>query len=327
MPFQLSSTTSRRDVLKVGGLTISLGAFVAACGDDRGGDDAPGRVGSAPVPTALPDYAVDDAVLLRTASSLEITAIEVYEAALAINGAIPPSLIPVVERLIEDHQMIADQMVGLTESVGGEGWTCSNPWLMDRLVAPTIELIQSNVIGVVLEDTSMVQVIGEQVMIAPVVKTAQGDLILISSTNGLEEGDEIEFERLEGAVSDDVMAFAQALESLAAASHQELAGLTSNIETRVAHLEAASLEARHSSVLAIAIYGPDGYISPAMVGEDVPPTERSQIRHFAIESTFGQTSQIEVKAGPADLNGVRPSVVMQTPAANTLVYNELTCDA
>ncbi len=327
MSFQLNSATSRRDALRIGGLTVSLGALIAACGDDRGGDDAPGRVGNAPVPTALPDYPIDDAVLLRTASSLEITAIEVYEAALEIDGAIPSDLVPVVERLIEDHQMVADQMVELTESAGGEGWTCSNPWLMDRLVAPTIELIQSNVVGLVLEDTSMVQVIGEQVTIAPVVTTVQGDLTLISSTDGLEEGDEIEFERLEGAVSDDVMAFAQALESLAAASHQELAGLTSNIEARVAHLEAATLEARHSGVLAVAIYGPDGYISPAMVGEDVPPTERSQIRHFAIESTFGQTSQIEVKAGPSDLNGVRASVVMQTPAANTLVYNELTCDA
>ena len=70
-----------------------------------------------------------------------------------------------------------------------------------------------------------------------------------------------------------------------------------------------------------------GYISPAMIGEDVPPTERGQIRHFAIESTFGQTAQIEVKAGPGGINAVRESVVLQTPSDNTLVYNELSCDA
>ena len=328
MSFQLNSATSRRDALKIGGLTVSLGALIAACGDDRGGDDAPGRVGNAPVPTALPDYPVDDAVLLRTASSLEYTAIAVYEAALEIDGAIPSDLVPVVERLIEDHQMVADQMVELTESAGGEGWTCSNPWLMDRLVTPTIELIQSNVVGIVLEDTSMVQVLGDQVTIAPVVTTAQGDLTLISSTDGLEEGDEIEFERFEGAASDDILAFANALENLATASHQELASATSIVEARLAHLDAATLEARHSAVLAIAILGrPEGYISPAMIGEDVPPTPRGQIRHFAIGSTFGETSQIEIKAGPGDLNGVRVSVILQTPAANTLVYNELTCDA
>jgi len=81
-------------------------------------------------------------------------------------------------------------------------------------------------------------------------------------------------------------------------------------------------------VLAIAILGrPEGYISPAMIDEDVPPTPRGQIRQFAIESTFGETSQIEIKAGPGDLNAVRVSVILQTPAANTLVYNELACDA
>ncbi len=327
MSFDLHSATSRRDAIKIGGLTVSLGALIAACGTDRDGDDAPGRVGNAPVATDLPDYPVDDAVLLRTASSLEYTAIAVYEAALQIDGAIPSDLVPVVERLIDDHQTVADQMVELTESAGGTGWTCANPWLMERLVAPTIELIQSNVVGVVLDDTSMVQVLGDQVAIAPVVTTVQGDLTLISSTDGLATGDEIEFERLEGAASDDVMAFANALENLATASHQELASATSIVEARVAHLAAATLEARHSAVLAIASLGPEGYISPAMVGEDVPPNERGQIRHFAIESTFGLTSQIEIKAGPGDLNAVRESVILQTPAANSLVYNELACDA
>ena len=125
MSFDLHSATSRRDAIKIGGLTVSLGALIAACGTDRDGDDAPGRVGNAPVATDLPDYPVDDAVLLRTASSLEYTAIAVYEAALQIDGAIPSDLVPVVERLIDDHQTVADQMVELTESAGGTGWTCA----------------------------------------------------------------------------------------------------------------------------------------------------------------------------------------------------------
>lgn len=327
MSFDLHAATTRRDAIKIGGLTVSLGALIAACGQDRTGDDAPGRVGNAPVPTDLPDYPVDDAVLLRTASSLEYTAIATYEAALGIDGAIPAAVVPVVQRLIENHQMVADEMVALTESAGGTGWTCANPWLMERLVAPTVEMILSNVVGVVLEDTSMVQVLGEELTIAPVVTTVQGDLTLISSSDGLSAGDEIEFARLEGAVSDDVMSFANALESLATAAHQELASATSIVEARVAHLAAATLEARHGAALSIAILGAEGYISPALLGEDVPPTERGQIRQFAIESTFGQTSQIEIKAGPGDLNAVRTSVVLQTPAANSLIYNELSCDA
>ncbi len=326
MPFELTSPRSRRDALKIGGLSVTLGALVAACGQDREGDDAPGRVGNAPVPTALPDYPVDDAVLLRTASSLEYTAIAVYETVLDL-GILDADAVTLVERLIEDHGEVADVMDELTVAAGGEAWTCPNPWLMERVVEPTFELIQSNVVGAVLDDTSMVQVLNEQLPIAPVVTTMQGDLTLISSTDDLSAGDAIEFERLDGAAADDVMTFAIALENLAAASHQELVVATSSPEARTAHLEAATLEARHSSVLAIAHGGDAAYISPAVFGEEVPLTERSQFRQFAVDSTFGQTTQIEIKAGPGDLNSVRESVILQTPAANSLIYNELVCDA
>lgn len=320
----------RRQALKVGGVSVSLAALVAACGEDRGGDDAPGRVGNAPDVTAPPSYDVDDAVLLRTASSLEYTAISVYESALGLDGAIPDDVVPIVERLIEDHQSVADRMTELTEAAGGDAWTTTNPWLMERLVSPTLETIQSDVVGVVTVDedgSTRVQVLGELVDIDETVSTVLGELTATSSIDDPSEGDEITFTRLEGAVSDDVMAFAQGLESLAAASHQELVSATGMLDARTAHLEAATLEARHAALLAIAIQGADGYISPALLGEDVPPTERGQIRHFAVESTFGETAPIEFKAGPGDLNAVRESVVLQTPAANSLVYNELEPDA
>jgi len=320
----------RRQAIKVGGVTVSLAALVAACGENRGGDDAPGRVGNAPDVTAPQNFDVDSAVLLRTASSLEYTAIEVYETALGLDGAIPSELEPVVDRLIQDHQTVADQMVELTEAAGGEGWTTTNPWLMDRLVGPTLEKIQSDVVGVVTLDedgSTRVQVLGELVDIAETVSTVNGELTATSSIDDVSEGDEISFSRLDGAVSADVLAFAQALESLATASHQELASAAESVEARTAHLEAATLEARHAAALAIAIGGSDGFVSPALVGREVAPTARGQIRHFAIESTFGETGQIEFKAGPGDVNAVRESVVLQTPAANSFVYNELEPDA
>ena len=34
----------RRDALRIGGLSVSLAALVAACGDDRGGSTDPGRI-------------------------------------------------------------------------------------------------------------------------------------------------------------------------------------------------------------------------------------------------------------------------------------------
>lgn len=135
-----ASRYGRRDALKLGGLTISAASFVAACGNDRTGDDAPGRVGFAPPVEELTDLPVDDAVLLRTASSLELTAIAVYEAVLD-TGLLDDDLTALVEQLIENHQMVADQMGELTESVGGVAWNCTNPWYMDRTVDPLLAAV------------------------------------------------------------------------------------------------------------------------------------------------------------------------------------------
>ena len=335
-----TTTTTRRDALKIGGITVSLGAFIAACGENVGGSDDPGRVGNAPLVEALPEYAVNDAVLLRTASSLEYTAIATYEAALGLEGAIPADVVPMVERLIEDHTATAETMVELTTAAGGEPWECPNEWFMERLVTPVLEAIQSPVIGIVLGDDleNRIQIQGEQLDVeAGQVTTSIGILTVvdeievdngkITSVNGepVSEGDEVRFVRAEGAVPADVLAFANALESFAAASHQELVSAISvdNVDARIAHAEAAALEARHAAALSIAVGGPDAYIAPELLGDEASPSADGQLPQFAIGSTFGLTSQIEIKAGPADLNAVRVSYLLQTPSDNSFVYEEL----
>ena len=135
-----SNGYSRRDALKLGGLTVSLAAVVAACGSDRTGDPAAGRVGYAPTVTDPPDYAVDDVVLLRTASSLEYTAIAVYDAILAAN-VVDTDTATLFQRMIDDHQMVADEMAKQTEALDGVAWTCTNPWYMDRVVNPLVDTI------------------------------------------------------------------------------------------------------------------------------------------------------------------------------------------
>ncbi|MFT4657925.1 MAG: hypothetical protein ACI8V4_002106 [Ilumatobacter sp.] len=329
MEFASNASTSRRNAFKIGGLTVTLAALAAACGEGIGGDNAPGRVGNAPVVTTPPDFVVDEAVFLRTASSLEYTIIDAYERLLSIDGAVAAEDQPLVQRLIANHQVIADEMVALTEASGGEPWTCANPWLTERLIDPTIEMILSNTIGIVLEDTTTVQVMGEVLPMTDAISTSLGEISMVTTeVSDLPEGDEVEFTRLDGAVSEDLWSFAAAIESLAAASHQELASASVTPEGLLAHVEAAALEARHASVVAITIDGAAAYISPALLGQDVPPTELGQIRQFAVGSTFAQTAPIEVKAGPPNLNNVRTSATLQTPSDNTFIYNELSgCDA
>ncbi|MEL6892759.1 MAG: hypothetical protein AAFP84_14270 [Actinomycetota bacterium] len=278
--------SSRRDLLKAGGLTVTLGALVAACGTNRGGSDEAGRVGNAPETTTLPTYSVDDAVLLRTASSLEYTAIDVYEQAIGA-GLVPDEIAPAAAIFLANHQQIADQMGELTADVGGEAWTCANPWMMDRLVGPVLAAIT----------TPRVIDLGEETF---------------------------ESELTEEQQIADVLNFAEALENLAVAAHQTLVGLTGHGPARIAHAEAASIEARQAAELAIEIAGADAYVSYDLLGTEPP---EGAPRQFAIPSRFGQTSQIEIKAGPPDQNGVIEGFTLQTPAENSFVYNELSCDA
>lgn len=138
------SRYGRRDVLRLSGLTISVAALAAACGAGRDGDQSPGRVGFAPPITDPPDYEVDDAVLLRTASSLELTAAAVYEAVLE-TGLLDSSQTALVERLLADHLETAEEMGELTEAIGGVAWECTNEWYMERTIQPLLaEVIASD---------------------------------------------------------------------------------------------------------------------------------------------------------------------------------------
>lgn len=124
----------RRALLRNGGLALSMGALIAACGDDRGGSDDPGRLGVAPPAPTLPEAEVDDAVLLRTAQSLEYTALAVYDLATGLD-VLDAAEAELVGRFVSDHQRHAADLGALVTSAGGEEFTCPNPFVMDRAVA------------------------------------------------------------------------------------------------------------------------------------------------------------------------------------------------
>lgn len=136
------SPLTRRTLLRTGGVTVTFGALVAACGSNQEAA-APGRVGNAPVITPPPPVDVDDAVLLRTATSLEYTAIEVYATAAEL-GVLDGRALELVERFVADHQRHADITAELTSQAGGEPYECANRWLMERGVVPLLEQIAGN---------------------------------------------------------------------------------------------------------------------------------------------------------------------------------------
>jgi hypothetical protein len=134
----VSASVSRRQLLQTTGLTVTLGALVAACSESAEGE--PGRVGYAPPVTPLPTVEVNDAVYMRTATSIEQTLIETY-GTLVEAGVLDADAQDVLERLVEDHTAAVAATSDLTEAAGGEPYPCANQWYMDRVVGPLLEQI------------------------------------------------------------------------------------------------------------------------------------------------------------------------------------------
>lgn len=140
---QPDSRFGRRDVFRIGGIGLSVAALVAACGDDRGGDTAPGRVGFALTPEPLPSLPVDDSVYLRTSSSVEATIVDVYNGMLA-DGAVGDDVSAVLSELVTRHEDLIEQLAELTEQASGMPWTCANPWMVERLIEPVLAAISES---------------------------------------------------------------------------------------------------------------------------------------------------------------------------------------
>lgn len=260
----------RRALLRNSGLVLSFGAIVAACGDDRTGSDAPGRLGVAVAAPTLPEAEVDDGVLLRTAQSLEYTALAVYAAAAGLD-VLDDGEVTLVERFVSDHERHAADVGALATGIGAEEFACPNPFVMERAVEPILA--------------------------------------------ALEGSDDLHR---------DVMNIAHAFESWAGASYQALVASLEDPALRSAAIAIGGEEQRHAAVLAAAI-NPDQIVNPEMVGGVDSPDDAGFPLPYAIPATFGQLTGINLVVGERDDEGGRFSIQLQTPAANSLVYDYLSC--
>jgi hypothetical protein len=134
-----AALVGRRRFLTIGGLSVATASVIAACG----GTDSPGaaRVGLAPTRTDLPDASPNDIVYLRTASSIEYSAIAVYDLVIGNTDLLAAELQDAAKRFRDDHVEHATIFEDLTKDLGGEAWTCGNPRIDRFLVAPVINMI------------------------------------------------------------------------------------------------------------------------------------------------------------------------------------------
>lgn len=303
-----AAVLGRRDVFRIGGFSVAAAAVLAACGEYSSGQI--GRVGTAKEGEKLPEAVVNDVVLLRTASSLEHSALAVYAAVVDNRDLLDAAFVDVVKRFMADHEEHAALFEKLTKDAGGIPWTKGNPRLDEGIIAPIIQRI-----------------------------TKGADATPVAKAIGPSDNPKR-----------DVLNFAHGLESLAGATYQSLVTLLSVPSLRAEAVNVGAREVRHAALLALTINPdrPGGYINleelasaqpdapvvetsttvqdiaaPTTVAaeEAIPQTEIPSVT--AIPSQFGSLSQMQLVVGAGDENGTRLKVNLETPSLNSLVYEYL----
>ncbi len=302
----------RRDVLRIGGFTVATAAVINACGEHVRGEV--GRVGVVPTTVKLPEAAVTNIALLRTASSLEHSVIAVYGQLVGNSELLDPKLDDVAARFIDDHVGHAALFEKLTAEAGGTPWTCGNPKIDDVIINPTLTRI-----------TAGAEATATAAAIAPSDDPQR-----------------------------DVLNFAHGLESLAGATYQALVALFSEPSLRADAMSIGAREARHAALLALTINpdrpgglvnfadainaapaSPPTTVAPsttvqnianpvggAATEPEVPQTDIPSVT--AIPSQFGTLAALQLVVGRGDENGTRLKLNLETPSLNSLVFEYMT---
>ena len=298
-----SGQLDRRGLFRIGGLSITIAALVAACGERT---NELGRVGDAPTTTALPAAEADEATLLRTASSIEHSLINLYAKLVADTNLLAAEHAPVLEHFAADHAVAATDFEKATTAAGGTAWACSNPRLDSTLIEPVLRRVTDGVPAT--RDAKAV----------PPSDDAKRDVLNLVHS-------------LETMVSS---MYQQMVETLTAAEHRGLA------------IKHGVYAARRSALMALTINParPDGYLAaaaaspeqapassttttvqdlaapPAAAGEEGAPASTPIPEVAAIPSRFGQLAGQFLVVGAGDENGVRMRVSVETPSSNTFVF-------
>ncbi len=147
---------NRRGLLIAGGGLMA--AALAACADHsakpqvpEGGDATPTTVTIAPPP-------VNDVTLLRTASSIEILAVETYEKALASGLLTTPALADAAKLFRDQHHQHNELFTAATTEAGGEPYTMANPYIQLKVVDTILPSVKEEIdvvnLALELEDTA-----------------------------------------------------------------------------------------------------------------------------------------------------------------------------
>jgi hypothetical protein len=302
-------TFGRRDVLRLGGLTVAAGAVVAACGEHARGQV--GRVGTVASTTTLPESSVTNVTLLRTASSLEHTIVAVYDQIIGQSDLLDPKLDDIATRLRADHQASAKTIEGLTTAAGGVAWTCGNPKIDDVVVNPVMARITK----------------GQEASATSKAVEASDDprRDVLNFVHGLESLAAATHQSLVTQLTEPDLRVAVMKIGAQEARHAALLALTINPERPsglVNFTDAVNAEPASPPTTVAATTTTQNIAAPAGGKPATPAPQQTEIPTVtAIPSTFGSLAATPIVVGRGDENGTRLKMNLETPSLNSFVYD------
>ena len=126
----------RRKFLQIGGLTVATAAVFAACGSDDSDDGVASGAGATDTTMGGAKGADGDIQILRTASSLEVLAVDVYQKAID-SGLVKTAAVADAAKLFQaQHKEHSELFQGATKKLGGEAFDKANPVVLQSLQGP-----------------------------------------------------------------------------------------------------------------------------------------------------------------------------------------------
>jgi len=126
---------NRRKFLQIGGLTVATAAVFAACGSDDTADGGDAAAEGEDDEMAS-GSAESDITILRTASSLEVLAVDVYQKAID-SGLVKTAAVADAAKLFQaQHKEHSELFQGATKKLGGEAFDKPNPVVLQSLQGP-----------------------------------------------------------------------------------------------------------------------------------------------------------------------------------------------
>lgn len=286
----LQISTSRRDMLRLGGMGAAVAALLAACGSSEAGEL--GRVGFGDTVPELGPGTVDDGVLLRTTASVERTIVAAYqrivdEGLLATPGTAFPNVGDLTEqvRLLQQHHADAAAVIDtLTTEAGAKPWTCGNPRF-------------------------------DSVYVGAIMDRSLSGQAATDATPAVEPSDD---------VARDMLNLVQALEQLSTATCQAMVAQVSSAAHRKALMTIAARSSRQAAHVAL-VMNPGGYLPGSGEAIDDGSGQTPIPLPVALPTPYGSLGAIVYVGGRGDENGVRQRISLETPSLNSLTYAESTC--